>query len=59
MAGDSYKELGYCRAMEHEDKIKILVNQLKKLGVDIRHEGHEKIVSTKKIKVNDSGVTLS
>ena len=38
---------------------KILVNQLKALGVNIRHEGHEKIVSAKKIKIDSTGVQLA
>ena len=58
LCGDSYKEIGYGRAKDHEDKIKILVNQLKALGVNIRHEGHEKIVSVKKLKVDQTGIQL-
>jgi hypothetical protein len=58
MAGANYKELGYCRAIEHEDKIRILINQLKALGVDIKHEGHQKIVSVKKLNVDTSGISL-
>lgn len=58
LAGDRYKELGYGRAKEHEDKIEILINQLKALGVNIRYEGHEKIVSAKKIKIDSTGVQL-
>lgn len=59
IAGDKYKDLGYGRAKEHEDKIQILVNQLKALGVKIRHEGHEKIVSVKKVTVDETGVQLA
>lgn len=58
LAGDRYRELGYGRAIEHEVKIKTLINQLKALGVDIRHEKHEKIVSIKKVTISDSGVQL-
>lgn len=58
LSGDRYKDLGYCRAIDHEAKIKSLVNQLKVLGVDIKHVNHEKIVSTKKIKVDSTGVYL-
>lgn len=50
LAGDRYKEIGYARAIDHESKIKSLVNQLKALGVHIRHEGHEKIVSMRKAR---------
>lgn len=59
LAGDKYKEIGYARACEHEDKIRILINQLKALGVNIRHEGHQKIVSHKKVKIDDTGVQIA
>lgn len=59
IAGDKFKELGYGRAKEHEDKIEILINQLKALGVNIRHEGHEKIVSVRKLKIDSTGVQLA
>jgi len=58
LAGDRYKEIGYGRAKEHEDKIEILINQLKALGVNIRHEKHEKIVSIKKVVIDSTGVQL-
>ena len=58
LSGDRYKELGYGRAKEHEDKVRILINQLKALGVNIRHGGHEKIVSVKKVTVDSIGVQL-
>jgi len=58
MGGETFKDLGYCRAIEHEDKIKMLINQLKALGVNIRHEGHQKIVSTRKLKINNTGVHI-
>jgi len=58
LGGENYKELGYCRAIEHEDKIRILINQLKALGVNIKHEGHQKVVSVKQLKVDTTGVTL-
>jgi len=53
-----FGEIGYGRAKDHEDKVRILINQLKALGVNIRHEGHEKIVSVKKITVDSTGVQL-
>lgn len=59
IAGDSYKEIGYGKAADHEIKIKTLVNQLRAMGVQIRHEGHQKIVSSKKIKIDDTGVQLT
>lgn len=58
LAGHSYKELGYIRAVDHEAKIKTLVNQLKALGVHIQHKGHEKIYSVKELKVDNTGVSL-
>ncbi len=58
IAGDKYKEIGYRRAIPHEDKIKILINQLKALGVQIRHEDHEKIFTMKKLKVDSTGISL-
>ena len=58
LGGESFKDLGYCRAVEHEDRIRILINQLKALGVDIRHEGHQKVVSVKQLRVDTTGVTL-
>ncbi len=59
LAGDQFKDIGYIRASDHEEKIKKLVNQLKALGVDIRHQGHQKIVSTRNAVVSNSGVILS
>jgi hypothetical protein len=58
LSGGQYRELGYRRGVDHEDRIKVLINQLKSLGVDIRHEGHEKIVSVKKLTVDTTGVVL-
>jgi hypothetical protein len=54
LGGDRFRDIGYGRAKEHEDKIQILINQLKALGVNIRYEGHEKIVSVKKLKVDET-----
>lgn len=60
LAGDQYREIGYQRAMEHEEKIKRLIKQLKALGVDIRHEDQQKIVESKKrIVVDKTGVQLA
>ncbi len=59
LAGDKYKDIGYARACDHEDKIKMLINQLKALGVAIRHEGHEKIVSERHATINSTGVILN
>lgn len=59
LGGAEFKDIGYRRANENEDKIKILIKQLKALGVNIRHEGHEKIVSAKKLKIDDTGVHIA
>lgn len=59
LAGDKYKDIGYARASDHEDKIKVLINQLKALGVAIRHEGHEKIVSERHATISSTGVILN
>lgn len=59
MAGAKYKDIGYGRAKQYEDKIQMLINQLKALGVKIRHEGHEKIVSVKKVVIDSTGVQLA
>ncbi len=59
LAGEKYRELGYKRAMDHEKKIQGLINQLKALGVEIKHSGHQKIVSVKKVMITESGVQLA
>ena len=60
LAGNKYREIGYQRALDHEAKIKRLVNQLKALGVEIKHEGHQKIVRSKKqVIINETGVQLA
>jgi hypothetical protein len=58
LGGKEYRELGYMRAEPHELKIKRLVNQLKALGVDIKHVSHQMIVSDKKITVEKTGIVL-
>lgn len=56
LGGENYKDLGYIRGNPNEDKIKTLVRQLQNLGVNIKHQNHELICSTRKIKVNkDTG----
>jgi hypothetical protein len=59
LGGDQYRELGYMRADPHEQKIKKLINQLKALGVDIKHVNHQMIVSDRKITVEKTGIVLS
>jgi hypothetical protein len=54
-----YRELGYQRGAPHEQKIHKLINQLKALGVNIKHVNHQMIVSTKKITVEETGLVLN
>jgi hypothetical protein len=42
-----------------EKQIGLLVRKLKKLGVDVKHENHQMIVSSRKVKVDDTGIVLS
>lgn len=58
MGGAPYKDLGYMRGDPTEKQIEQLVRKLKSLGVDIRHENHQMIVATRKVKVDDSGIVL-
>jgi hypothetical protein len=58
LGGDQYRELGYMRGDPHEIKVKRLVNQLRALGVDIKHVEHQMIVSTRKITVEKTGIVL-
>jgi hypothetical protein len=41
-----------------EDQIQRYVRKLRALGVDIRHENHQMIVSTRKVTVDQTGVVL-
>jgi hypothetical protein len=59
LGGQKYRELGYMRGDPHEQKIKKLVNQLRALGVNIKHVNHQMIVSDKKITVEQSGLVLN
>ena len=56
LAGDSYKEIGYMRGDPHEVKVKALVNQLRALGVNIRHHNHQMIVSKRDVTIDETGV---
>lgn len=42
-----------------EKQIEQYIRKLKSLGVNIRHENHQTIVSIRKVKVDDSGVVLN
>ncbi len=57
--GEQYKELGYMRTDPKEHKIKLLLRQLKHLGVEIHHHNHQLIVSERKVTVDASGIVLS
>lgn len=59
LGGDKYRELGYMRGDPHERKIERLVNQLRALGVNIKHVNHQMIVSDKKITVEKTGIVLN
>lgn len=58
IAGDKYKELGYMRGDPKEHKIKLLIKQLKHLGVEIYHENHQVIASVRKISVDGTGIVV-
>lgn len=58
ISGDQYKDIGYRRGDPHETKVRVLVNKLKALGVNIRHENHEMILSLKKLQVDETGVVI-
>ncbi len=54
LGGENYKDLGYMRGNPNEEKIKTLVQQLRNLGVDIKHKEHQLLCSVRSIKVNQS-----
>ena len=58
LGGAAYKDLGYMRGDPLEKQVENLVRKLRALGVDIKHETHQMIVSTRKVKVDDTGVVL-
>lgn len=58
LGGEVFRDIGYARAEEDQMKINKLLSQLRLLGVDIRQEQHQKIVAVKKIKVDETGVSL-
>lgn len=41
-----------------EKQIEIYIKKLKSLGVNIRHENHQTIVSARKVKVDETGIVL-
>jgi hypothetical protein len=58
LAGEAYKELGYLRGDPKEDQVSRLVQQLRKLGVQVFHHKHQTIVSKEKLIVDDTGVIV-
>jgi hypothetical protein len=58
LGGQKYRELGYMRGDPHEQKVQKLVNQLRALGVNIKHINHQLIVSDKKVTVEKTGIVL-
>ena len=59
LTGNKFKDLGYMRGDPVEKQIEVLVKKLKNLGVDIKHERHQMIVSTRKVTVDSTGVVLT
>jgi len=58
LGGEPFKDLGYMRGDPVEKQIEGLVRKLKSLGVDIKHERHQMIVSKEKVKVDSTGIIL-
>ena len=60
LGGAPYKDIGYMRGDPHEEQVRRLVGQLKKLGVDIRHHNHQMIVeSVRRVSVENTGIVQS
>jgi hypothetical protein len=41
-----------------EQQIERIVRKLKSLGVNIKHDNHQMIISTRKVKVDDTGIVM-
>ena len=59
LAGNKYKEIGYMRGDPHEAKVKMLVNRLKALGVNVFQTNHQTIVSDRRMVVEKTGIVLT
>ncbi len=60
LCGATYKDLGYMRADPVEQQVHRLIRQLKNLGVDVHHHGHQTVVdSVRKIKVDTTGIQVN
>ena len=59
LGGANYKDLGYMRGDPLEKQVESLVRKLRSLGVDIKHENHQMIVSTRKVTVDQTGIVLT
>ena len=58
LGGAVFRDIGYMRGDPVEKQIEVLVRKLKNLGVDIKHENHQMIVSVRKVKVDSTGIVL-
>ena len=58
LGGAIYKDLGYMRGDPVEQQIERIVRKLKSLGVNIKHDNHQMIVSTRKVTVDQTGIVL-
>jgi hypothetical protein len=58
LGGAVYRDLGYMRGDPLEKQVESLVRKLRSLGVDIRTENHQTIVSTRKVTVDQTGIIL-
>ena len=59
LGGEIYKDLGYRRGIErNERRVKNLCSQLKNMGLDVRYETKEVIVS-ESLQVTEAGKLLT
>ncbi|MBX7232130.1 MAG: hypothetical protein K1X29_08605 [Bdellovibrionales bacterium] len=59
LCGGNYKEIWYNRGDSHEAQVRKHVSALKALGVNVFHHNHQRIVSKKRVVVEQSGIILS
>ncbi|MCB9026360.1 MAG: hypothetical protein H6625_08590 [Bdellovibrionaceae bacterium] len=60
LGGAPFKDICYMRGDPHESQVKRLVAQLKNLGVDIKYNNHQRIVSSvRKVTVEQTGIVIS
>ena len=58
LGGECYKEIGYMRGDPRQGQIEKLVKKLRALGVDIKHNNHQMITSTRTVSVEKTGIVL-